>query len=252
MPKPKDKPMAHSIDCPPRPQESLPAAPPADGKPTSVGIVEDNAGLRRSLVRLISHTPGMYCVGSWSDGPSALAQLPSLKPNVVLMDINIPGMSGIECTARLKQLCPGTQVIIVTVYEDNENIFRALQAGACGYMLKRAFSEKILEPITEVCSGGVPMSSDIARKVIHAFQKPPPQPGNSVELTKREAEILELVSQGLVNKEIGDRLKISYWTVKAHVRHIYEKLHVRTRSEAVVKFMSDNTLSVLPPQALAD
>ena len=119
-------------------------------------------------------------------------------------------------------------------------------------MLKRAFSEKILEPITEVCSGGVPMSSDIARKVIHAFQKPPPQPGNSVELTKREAEILELVSQGLVNKEIGDRLKISYWTVKAHVRHIYEKLHVRTRSEAVVKFMSDNTLSVLPPQALAD
>ena len=141
-------------------------------------------------------------------------------------------------------------MIIVTVYEDNENIFRALQAGACGYMLKRAFSEKILEAITEVCSGGVPMSSDIARKVIQAFQKPPPQPGNPVELTKREAEILELVSQGLVNKEIGDRLNISYWTVKAHVRHIYEKLHVRTRSEAVVKFMSDNSLPASPHHPL--
>jgi len=243
MTKRKDKPMAHSMDYPSKPLEAPAAAGPAATSPTSVGIVEDNAGLRRSLVRLISHTPGMACVGAWSEGKSALAQLPALKPDVVLMDINIPGMSGIECTAQLKQFCPQTQVIIVTVYEDNENIFRALQAGACGYMLKRAFSEKILEAITEVRSGGVPMSADIARKVIQAFQKPPPKSGSQVEMTPREEEILELVSQGLVNKEIGDRLNISYWTVKAHVRHIYEKLHVRTRSEAVVKFMSDSSLA---------
>ncbi len=243
--------MAHSIDHPSKPLEP-PVALPAAGQPISVGIVEDNDGLRRSLVRLISHTPGMCCVGSWSEGKSALAQLPALKPDVVLMDINIPGMSGIECTAQLKQISPQTQVIIVTVYEDNENIFRALQAGACGYMLKRAFSENILEAITEVRSGGVPMSSDIARKVIQAFQKPAPQPGNAVELTKRETEILELVAQGLVNKEIGDRLNISYWTVKAHVRHIYEKLHVRTRSEAVVKFMSDGSLAAAPHHNLTN
>jgi len=249
MSKRKDKSMAHSIDDPFQPSES--GAPrPAEERPTSVGIVEDNDGLRRSLLRLISHTPGMCCVGSWSEGKSALAQLPALKPDVVLMDINIPGMSGIECTAQLKMLCPETQVIIVTVYEDNESIFRALQAGACGYMLKRAFSENILEAITEVRSGGVPMSSDIARKVIQAFQKPAPQPGIPVDLTKREAEILELVAQGLVNKEIGDRLEISYWTVKAHVRHIYEKLHVRTRSEAVVKFMSDSSLAAAPHRNL--
>jgi len=246
MSKLKNKAMAQTIDLP---QNSLAAQAftlPTAGKPTSVGIVEDNPGLRRSLVRLISHTPGMCCVGSWSEGKSALAQLPALKPDVVLMDINIPGMSGIECTAQLKPLCPETQVIIITVYEDNENIFSALQAGACGYMLKRSFSENILDAINEVRSGGVPMSSDIARKVIHAFQKPQPKTGSQVELTKREVEILELVAQGLVNKEIGDRLSISYWTVKAHVRHIYEKLHVRTRSEAVVKFMADNNLGAAP------
>ena len=241
MSKPKDKSTPHAVDGTlKRPEPSL---PPVAGRPTTVGIVEDNAGLRRSLVRLISHTPGMSCAGAWAEGKLALAQLPVLKPDVVLMDINIPGMDGIDCTAQLKAICPETQVIIVTVYEDNESIFRALQAGACGYMLKRAFSENILEAITEVRSGGVPMSSDIARKVIQAFQKPLPPAGNAVELTKREVEILELVSQGLVNKEIGDRLGISYWTVKIHVRHIYEKLHVRTRSEAVVKYMADNPLA---------
>jgi DNA-binding NarL/FixJ family response regulator len=242
----KNKSMAQCLDNLPKNSATATAVPAVAGRLTSVGIVEDSAGLRRSLVRLISHTPGLCCIGSWSEGKSALAQLPALKPDVVLMDINIPGMDGIECTAQLKALCPVTQVIIVTVYEDNENIFRALQAGACGYMLKRAFSEKILEAITEVCSGGVPMSSDIARKVIHAFQKPSPPTGKDVELTRRETEILELVAQGLVNKEIGDRLDISYWTVKAHVRHIYEKLHVRTRSEAVVKFMSENSLAAAP------
>lgn len=249
MSKRKAKSMAHSIDYPAQPPEP-PAPLPAKGRPTSVGIVEDNDGLRRSLLRLISHTPGMCCVGAWAEGQTALAQLPALKPDVVLMDINLPGLSGIECTAQLKVLCPATQVIIVTVYEDNDNIFRALQAGACGYMLKRAFSDNILEAITEVRSGGVPMSSDIARKVIQAFQKTPPPSGPTVELTKREAEILELVAQGLVNKEIGDRLDISYWTVKAHVRHIYEKLHVRTRSEAVVKFMSDSSLAAAPHRNL--
>ena len=158
------------------------------------------------------------------------------------MDINIPGMDGIDCTAQLKAICPETQVIIVTVYEDNESIFRALQAGACGYMLKRASSAEILDAISEVRGGGAPMTSEIARKVVHAFQKPAPQPGTRTELSQRENEILELLSQGFANKEIADRLSISYQTVKVHVKHIYEKLHVRSRSEALMKFVTDKNL----------
>jgi len=151
----------------------------------------------------------------------------------------MPGMSGIECTARLRELCPATQVIMVTVYEDAENVFSALQAGACGYLLKRSTSAEILDAINEVRCGGAPMTSEIARKVVHAFQKPTAHSGQKVELSQRENEILALLSQGFANKEIADKLSISYQTVKVHVKHIYEKLHVRSRSEALMKFVSD-------------
>ena len=224
-----------------------PASAPAPGGQIGVAVVEDNPGLRRSLTRLISHAPGMRCVGAWPEGKSALIEMPALKPDVVLMDINMPGLNGIECTAQFKQLCPASQVIMVTVYEDADSVFRALQAGACGYLLKRSSSAEILDAISEVRSGGAPMTSEIARKVVHAFQKPAAPAGAKVELSQREQEILELLSQGFANKEIADKLNISYQTVKVHVKHIYEKLHVRSRSEALMKFISDQGRAIAVP-----
>lgn len=219
----------------------------AGGGILRVGIVEDNAGLRRGFMRLVNHAPGMACAGAWAEAESALAQLPALQADVVLMDIHLPAMSGIECTARLKQLCPQTQVIMVTVYEDADSIFRALQAGACGYMLKRASAEQILDAIHEVRNGGAPMTSGIARKVVQAFQKTPATAGETTGLSERETQILELCAQGFVNKEIADRLNISYWTVKNHVKHVYEKLHVRSRSEALMKFVAEKPFPLAAP-----
>lgn len=247
MIKRKNKDMGHTMASPiptPTPISTVTAG----GSPLRVSIVEDNSGLSRSFVRLINNTAGMVCAGSWSEAESAIAQLPGLKPDVVLMDINLPGMSGIECTARLKQICPKVQVIMVTVYEDADSIFRALQSGACGYMLKRASSDEILAAINEVRNGGAPMTSGIARKVVQAFQKGPVASGDTAELSEREVEILDLCAQGFVNKEIADRLNISYWTVKNHVKHIYEKLHVRSRSEALMKFVAEKPQPVASPR----
>ena len=241
--------MAHALFSPVNATESSSVAPVSPGRLTSVGVVEDNPGLRRSPTRLISHAPAMRCIGSWPEGQSALCEMPALKPDVVLMDINMPGMSGIECTEQLKQLCPNTQVIMVTVYEDADSVFRALQAGACGYLLKRASSAEILDAISEVRGGGAPMTSEIARKVVHAFQKPAAPAGATVELSQREQEILQLLSKGFANKEIADQLSISYQTVKVHVKHIYEKLHVRSRSEALMKFVSDHGFAPREPLA---
>ena len=218
------------------------AAPVIPGQ-VGVAVVEDNPGLRRSLTRIINHATGMRCLAAYADGKMALTQLPALKPDVVLMDINMPVMNGIECTERLKLVLPETQVIMVTVYEDAESVFRALQAGACGYLLKRSSSGEIVDAINEVRGGGAPMTSEIARKVVLSFQKPPAQPGSKVELSQREKEILELLSQGFANKEIADKLAISYQTVKVHVKHIYEKLHVRSRSEALMKYVSDKSIA---------
>jgi DNA-binding NarL/FixJ family response regulator len=224
------------------PEKSALVKPPASTIPnrlTSVGIVEDNLGLRRSLERLLLQAPGMKCLGAWADAQSALKQLPALAPDVVLMDINLPGMNGIECTGKLRALLPNTQVVMVTVYEDTESIFKALKAGASGYLLKRASSNEILEAICDVRSGGSPMTSEIARKVVHAFREPPPDQASAAVLSAREREILELVTQGFANKEIADKLQISYNTVKVHNKNIYEKLHVRSRTEVVLKFMAD-------------
>jgi len=233
----KIKRMAHAVsNVDEAPDGSAVAAPPP-GRMTSVGVVEDDAGLRRSFTRLITHAPGLRSIGSWADGKTALTEMPALKPDVVLMDINMPGMSGIECTARLKQLCPATQVIMVTVYDDADNIFRALQAGACGYLLKRTASAGILN------AGGAPMTLQIARKVVHAFQQPAPPSAQTVQLTPREHEILEHISQGFADKEIADKLNIRYYTVRVHVKHIYEKLHVRSRTEAMKLLISEKGFS---------
>ena len=241
----KTKSMAHILTGPSRTVESSTAA--VAGGQIGVAVVEDNPGLRRSLTRLINLETGMRCLGAWPDGKSALIEMPALKPDVVLMDIHMPGMSGIECTARFKQICPHTQVVMVTVYEDTESVFSALQAGACGYLLKRSAPEKIIEAIREARDGGSPMTSQIARKVVAVFQKNAAPAGEGIELTQRESEVLELFAKGYVNKEVADKLNISYQTVKGYTKTIYEKLHVHSRSEALMKFVSNKGFSVEVP-----
>lgn len=250
LPMKNNKNMAHVLTSPTRTPEAYGAAPSLGGQ-IAVAVVEDNSGLRRSLTRLINLATGMRCVGAWQDGKSALIEMPALKPDVVLMDINMPNMSGIECTARFKQICPATQVVMVTVYEDTESVFSALQAGACGYLLKRSAPETIIEAIREARDGGSPMTSQIARKVVDVFQKNAAPSMTGVELTPREKEVLELFAKGFVNKEVADKLNISYQTVKGYTKTIYEKLHVHSRSEALMKFVANKGLSVdVPPGPL--
>ena len=203
----------------------------------NIAIVEDNAVMRETFRQWIDAAPGFKCVFACATAEEALAEIPRLKPDVVLMDIHLPGESGIACTAQLKEKLPGVQVIIVTVYRNHELIFQALQAGACGYLLKRSSPEEILKAISEVRSGGAPMTSEIARMLVEAFQKKPTTITSGDGLTQRESEILGLLAEGLSNKEIADKVKISYDTVRAHLRHIYEKLHVRGRTEAVRKYL---------------
>ena len=165
-----------------------------------------------------------------------LSALPKAGPQVVLMDINLPDRSGIECAARIKELLPTTQVVMITVYDDSEKVFNSLRAGASGYILKRAKPERILQAIREVHAGGVPMSSEIARKVLSVFREPA-HATEEQNLTRREQEILELLSQGCANKEIADKLSISIETVTWYLRQIYTKLHVRSRTQAALKFL---------------
>jgi DNA-binding NarL/FixJ family response regulator len=163
--------------------------------------------------------------------------LPQIKPDVVLMDINLPGMNGVECVKQLKKLLPAVQIIMLTVYEDTENIFSALTAGANGYMLKRTPSKELLEAITEVHRGGSPMTMHIARKVVQSLQHTAATAQPTENLSEREQQVLDLLSQGLMYKEIAEKLGISYETVHTYIRRIYEKLQVRTRTEAVAKFL---------------
>jgi DNA-binding NarL/FixJ family response regulator len=203
----------------------------------SVAIVEDNAGIRRNLELLVRESPGFRCTCACGSGEEALKQIPREPPDVVLMDIHLPNLSGIECTARLKQLLPKLQVIMITVYADTEKVFSALRAGASGYLLKRSSPDKLLEAITDVSQGGAPMTSEIARKVVEAFKAPRPAAQADSDLTRREQEILRLLCEGFANKEIAKSLSISFDTVRWHLKQIYEKLHVRSRAEAVARFL---------------
>jgi DNA-binding NarL/FixJ family response regulator len=205
---------------------------------TDVAIVEDNAALGSSLRKIVESAPDCRCVGVWTSAEDALKKIDAFRPHVVLMDINLPGMSGIEATARVKQHLPEIQVIMVTVYRDHDKIFAALKAGASGYLLKRSTPADVRDAIRDVRLGGAPMSAEIARRVVEAFHQPakPGQSGDEVKLSKRETEILELLCEGLANKEIADRLDISVETVRVHLKHVYEKLHVRSRTEAAMKF----------------
>lgn len=214
------------------------AAPPPVPDLVRVAVVEDDRRTRESLAVLIDGTPGYRCVGAYADAESALECLPIQCPHVVLMDIHLRRLSGVECVRRLKPLLPATQVLMLTVFEDEERIFEALTAGATGYMTKRAAPAEILAAIAEVHQGGSPMSSAIARKVVQAFQqvRQAPRP-SGLTLSPREAELLGLLARGLRYKEIADQMHIALDTVRSHIRRIYEKLQVTSRTEAVVKFL---------------
>jgi DNA-binding NarL/FixJ family response regulator len=208
--------------------------------PITVSIVEDNDQLRGTLARVINRSEGFQCLGDFGSAEAALEGLPKQPPNVVLMDINLPGMNGVECVRKLKELLPKTHAIMLTVYEDTDNIFNALAAGATGYMLKRTPKDELLEAIRDVLKGGSPMTTHIARKVVQSFQRAPAAPQQAMEeanLSPREKEVLDLLAQGHLYKEIAEKLGISYETVHTYIRRIYEKLQVRTRTEAVAKFL---------------
>jgi len=193
--------------------------------------------LRGTLARLINRADGFACLSQYGTAEAALEGLPKDRPQVVLMDINLPGLNGVECVRRLKQLRPEISAVMLTAYEDTENIFNALAAGANGYLLKRAPRAELLEAIREVHRGGSPMTTHIARKVVQSFQRtaPTPQPGET--LSAREQEVLDHLSKGFLYKEISEKMGISYETVHTYIRRIYEKLQVRTRTEAVAKFL---------------
>jgi len=204
---------------------------------TTVSIVEDNEQLRGTLAQVINRAPGYKCVSHYGSAEEALKALPQVTPEVVLMDINLPGINGVECVRQLKQLLPKTLVVMLTVYEDTDNIFNALAAGAAGYLLKRTSSAELIEAIHEVHEGGSPMTTHIARKVTQSFQKAGPSGQPTENLSQREQEVLDCLSQGFLYKEIAEKLGISYETVHTYIRRIYEKLQVRTRTEAVAKFL---------------
>jgi len=205
--------------------------------PISVSIVEDNDKLRETLARVLDRADGFRCVSQYASAEDALKDLPQVKPDVVLMDINLPGMNGVECVRQLKKLLPGIQVMMLTVYEDTENIFNALAAGANGYLLKRTPGRELLEAIQAVHRGGSPMTMHIARKVVQSFQRSAAAEAATENLSEREQQVLDLLSRGLMYKEIADKLNIRYETVHTYIRRIYEKLQVRTRTEAVAKFL---------------
>ncbi len=207
----------------------------------NVAIVEDNETVRQMLQELIDATPRLRCVGAFATAKEAMIEIPKVHPDVILMDIHLPGESGINCTAKLKARLPSIQVIILTVYKDIELIFQALKAGASGYLLKRAQSEEVLRAITDVHTGGAPMTSEIARLVVQSFQAAPVAGIEQQGLSPREIEILALLSEGLTNKEIALRLGISSETVRTHLGHIYEKLHVQGRTEAVTKYLKSTS-----------
>src|ERR1022692_4727977 len=218
--------------------------------PINVAIVEDDARVRAELAKLIERAAGFYCLGIYADGESALADIPRQKPDVVLMDINLPGMSGIDCVRRLKAVLPSVQIIMLTVYDEVGQLFKSLMAGACGYLLKRTPSDKLLEAITEARLGGAPMTRKIARKIVQYFNElgmVSPEVGS---LSKREQETLALLAEGFRYKEIAEKLDISYNTVREYVHSVYQKLHVTSRAEALLKYQHrpDTARPASPPR----
>jgi DNA-binding NarL/FixJ family response regulator len=212
------------------------SSPETDAMPIHVAIVEDDDEIRANLSHRIGNSPSFRLVQSYSNAEAALAELPERQPDVVLMDINLPGMDGVECVRRLKSKIPESQFLMLTVYEDNNRLFKSLIAGASGYLLKRTSHTKLLAAIREAHAGGSPMTPQIARRVVQHFQAAP-ESSEVQKLTPREKEVLSQLSKGFRYKEIIDNLGISAGTLHSYIRNIYEKLHVHSRTEAVVKFL---------------
>ena len=238
-----------STPAPASPKEATRAEEPSaatltpKAMPIRVSIVEDDPELRQMLAGWLDSTPGFTCVSAHASGTSAVAELPGVKPEVVLMDINLPGLRGIECVERLKPAMPDTHFLMLTVYGDTNSIFQALEAGAVGYLLKRTSREELFAALKLVQAGGSPISSGIARLVAQVFQKPRPRPAAPApeapadeNLSERERQVLDLLSHGHPEKQIADRLGISPHTVHTYVRRIYEKLHVHSHAQAVAKY----------------
>jgi len=202
-----------------------------------VAIVDDDAGIRNTLSVLIKRAAGLKLVGEFGNAEMALKELPKLMPDVVLMDINLPGMKGYECVHQLKAVQPAIQFLMLTVYEDSDSLFNSLRAGASGYLLKRTASARLLEAIRDVHEGGSPLSPQLARRVVQFFSKPTPKSASLDKLTPAEREFLSQLANGHPYKEIADRMNISIDTVRSYVRTVYEKLHVHSRTEAVVKYL---------------
>ena len=203
----------------------------------TVAIVEDDAQVRQSLADILKRGSGVVCVGEHGNAEEAVREIPRLQPKVVLMDINLPGMDGVHCVRRLSELVPATQVVMLTVYDNTDAIFNSLAAGAHGYLLKPISAEQLLLAIRDVYAGGAPMTSDIARKVVHAFKQPAPATAETDNLSPREQEVLDFLAKGYLYKEIAEQLTISYGTVHTYIERIFKKLHVRSRAQAVAKYL---------------
>lgn len=205
--------------------------------PSRIVIVEDNNVVRGCLEELGNSIPGCECVATFSNGEEAVKTIPRLAPELVMMDIHLPNLSGIECAARLKESLPALPILMLTVYEDEEKIFQAFKAGASGYILKRSSPREVVRAVPDMLDGGAPMTSTIARKVVESFRDGGAERSEETSLSRRETEVLQSLSKGSANKEIADQLSITVETVRWHLKQIYQKLHVHGRTEAALKFM---------------
>jgi DNA-binding NarL/FixJ family response regulator len=210
---------------------------PVPDVPIKVSIVEDDEGIRASFVALIRRASALRLVGDYADAETALQEIPGHPPEVVLMDINLPGMNGVECVRQLKSVSPEIQFLMLTVYEDSDSLFNSFRAGASGYLLKRTATARLVDAIKDVHAGGSPMTPQLARRVVQFFSQPVPGDSPVSKLTHGEREFLDQLSKGYAYKEIADRMNISIDTVRSYVRTVYEKLHVHSRTEAVVKYL---------------
>jgi DNA-binding NarL/FixJ family response regulator len=205
--------------------------------PITIAIVEDDRAVRASLTGILQRAADCRCVGGFGSAEDALRDLPPLRPDVILMDINLPGMSGVECVRRLSQALPDARILMLTVHEDPDSIFNSLAAGACGYLLKPARADELVAAVKNVCDGGAPMTSNIARKVVQSFKRKCNPPGETERLSPREMDVLECLTKGYSYKETAASLGITYRTVHTHIERIYAKLHVQSRSQAVAKYL---------------